>query len=103
MDVDLLVDEQRDVFDEKAEHALAFDGTGALVVPDARKIGGQRPDALLRGLVQQRAVGLVLALVLALERVDVAQPRVPVGFQRVGDQAVVRIDLQVASAASSAS
>ncbi|MER8930845.1 hypothetical protein [Mesorhizobium sp. M0859] len=98
MDVDLLVDEQRHVFDEKAEHALAFDGTGALVVSDAREIGGGRPDALLRGLVQQRAVGLVLALVLALECVEVAQPCVPAGFQRVGDQAIVRLNLQVAPA-----
>lgn len=53
MDVNLIVDQQRHVFDEKAEHALAFDGTSAFVVPDAREIGGQRPDALLRWLVQQ--------------------------------------------------
>lgn len=37
-------------------------------------------------------------LVLALECIEVAQPCVPVGVQRVGDQAVVRIDLQVAPA-----
>ncbi|MDX8535938.1 hypothetical protein RFM41_33735 [Mesorhizobium sp. VK25A] len=69
MDVDLRVDDQRHVFDEKAERALAFDGTGVFVVPDAREIGGQRADALLRWLVQQRAVGLVLALVLAVQAV----------------------------------
>ena len=52
MDVDLIVDDQRHVFDEKTKHALSFDGTCALVVPDAREICGQGPDALLRWLVQ---------------------------------------------------
>ncbi|CAN7143447.1 hypothetical protein LJR234_000068 [Mesorhizobium amorphae] len=47
---------------------------------------------------QQQAVGLVLALVLALECVEVRQPAVPVSFQRICDPAVVRIDLQVAPA-----
>ncbi|MER8716573.1 hypothetical protein [Mesorhizobium sp. M1295] len=57
MDVDLLVDSVTSSM--KAEHALAFDGTGALVVPDAREIGGQRPGALCAG--SSRAVGLVTA------------------------------------------
>ncbi|CDM61458.1 transposase, fragment (plasmid) [Rhizobium favelukesii] len=51
--VDLLVDQQRHVFDEETKHAFALDSACMFVVPDARKIGGQRPNPFLRRAIQQ--------------------------------------------------
>ncbi|MES0033109.1 hypothetical protein [Mesorhizobium sp. M0040] len=60
--------------DEKAEHALALHGTGALVVPDAREIGGSALMRSFAGLPSSEH-GLVLPLMLALECVEMRRMR----------------------------
>ncbi|CAD6562349.1 hypothetical protein LMG28727_07719 [Paraburkholderia kirstenboschensis] len=69
MNIDLLTDGERHVFDEQSEHALALDGARVFLVPYAREVGSQRHDASACGLVQERTVGLPLALMLTLQRI----------------------------------
>jgi hypothetical protein len=95
--------EERDVFDDQREHPLALAVRGLRVAPDGRDIGGERENARAFVLVDGEAIARALALVLLLRLGQRAQSRVPVGFQRVGDEAVGRIDLQVAMRAWSAS
>ena len=89
--------DERDVFDEQGHHALALDRRGARIVPYAVKILCKREDSRTRLLAEQPPVGGALALVFALQRVQLPQPVVPVGFQRIRDQAIVRIDLEIAT------
>ena len=79
-----------DVFDEQGHHALALDRRGARIVPYAVEILCKREDSRTRLLAEQPPVGGALALVFALQRVQLPQPVVPVGFQRIRDQAIVR-------------
>lgn len=46
-----------------------------------------------RIVVQQSFIGLALPRVFPLERVELTQPLVPVRFKRVGDEAVIRIEI----------
>jgi hypothetical protein len=94
----LVLLEERDVFDEQGEHPLALAVRGLRVAPDGRDIGGEREDARAFVLVDDETIAGALALVLLLRLGQRPQPRVPVGFEGVGDEAVGRIDLEVAIA-----
>jgi hypothetical protein len=84
---DLALLEQRDVLDEQREHPLALAVPGLRVAPDGREIGGEREGARAFVLVDDAAIARALALVYLLRLGQRPQPRVPVGFQRVGDEA----------------
>ena len=88
---------QRHVFDQQREHALAFQRTGSGVVPDAREVARQVDDSLARRLVELSLILVLLAFVLLLQGVEFAQALVPIGLERIGHQAVVRIHLGVAA------
>lgn len=68
------------------------------VAPHGRKVAREGEDALALAAIDGDPVGHALALVLFLCLGEVTQPRVPLGFQRVGDEAVGRIDLHVTAA-----
>jgi len=85
--------EQRDVFDEQAEHPLALPIKRAGVLPQPREVHGQSEDcgAFLFG---EHVGGVALALCDLLGSSERTQFGVPVRLQHVGDQAIVGIDAQ---------
>ena len=82
---------ERDVFDEKACHALAFALGGGRVAPQRWEVRRQGHDGGALGVVEAGR-GATLTLVVVLGGGQVAQRGVPVGFERVGDQAVGWVD-----------
>ena len=54
-----------------------------------------RRDASARLFAEQSLIRVTLALVCLLERIEAAQPLVPIRFERIGDEAIVGIDLQI--------
>jgi hypothetical protein len=89
--------DQREVVEEQPGHALAFPRGGGRVGPQRGKVGGQRPDPGLVFLGERggRRGGVLVVVLGGAQR---AQRIVPVRFQGVGDQPVVRVDGQVAAA-----
>jgi len=94
----LLAFDQSDVFDEEPEHALPVPVGGTRGAPDRREVGGQRRYALALLWTEYRGVETAAALVVVLRLCQCAQLIVPISLERVGDQAIVRIDPQIASA-----
>ena len=75
--------------------------SNALVLASFHTRGKSRARSTMRwraGSSSSACVVVLLAFVLALQGVELAQAFVPVGLQRVGHQSVVRIDLGVAAA-----
>src|SRR3990170_4377258 len=93
---DLALLEQGDILDEEGEHPLALTLGGVRVPPDSGDVYGEGEDALPVLLVDGHAIGGALVLVLLLGLGEGAQPAVPVGFQRIRDQAVRRVHLHIA-------
>src|SRR5439155_5698310 len=87
-----------DVVDEQAGDALALAGRGGGVGPQRREVGGERADASLAFAVERGLRGGAGAFVVVLGALQRAQRVVPVGLQRVGDEAVVGVDGQVPAA-----
>jgi hypothetical protein len=69
----------------------------ACIVPHTREVPRELDNALARGLIQQRLVGLLLVLLVSLQGIELAQSLVPLGLQRVGHQPVVGIYLGIAA------
>ena len=95
VDRDLTVLAQRDVLEQEGGHALALAGWGARIMPQGGEVGGQRPHLFLQSGIERRAVGRSPALTEILRVAEPAELPVPIRFERVGDQAVGRIDVQV--------
>lgn len=89
---------QRHVLDQQGQHALALQRAGPAVVPHAGEVAGHVCDALASRRIELGLLVVLLALVLTLQVVELAQALVPVGFQCIGHQPVVRIHLGVAAA-----
>jgi transposase len=87
-----------DVLDKEPEHPLALPHRRLRIAPELREVGGEREDlgALLG--VNDLPIGDALPLVVLLRGGERAQALVPLGFQRVRHETVVRIDLHVTAA-----
>ena len=99
VDVDLVGLVERDVFDQQADDAFAFALRSARVGPELGEVGGELTDP---GLVLVGELGVRCGagvFVVVLGGLELAERVVPVGFEGVGDEAVVGIDRQVAAAA----
>jgi hypothetical protein len=70
-------------------------GRGA---PHGGEVRGERQDTLLVLLVHDQAIDGALALVVVLGLVEGSKLSVPIGFERVGHEPVVRIHAHVAAA-----
>ena len=87
-----------DVLDEEASHAGAL-AVGSLgVVPEFREVGGEGEDGLALGGVELGLVGGAAAFEVLEGCLLLGEPGVPVGFELRGDEAVVRVDAEEASA-----
>ena len=87
--------DERHILDQQRHDALALDRRGARIVPDAAEVFCEGEDAPARLLAEQPLIGGTLALVFALQRIQMPEPVVPVGFQRVGDETIIRVDLEI--------
>jgi hypothetical protein len=87
--------DQRHIGDEQAQDALAFAHIDPRVVPDPRKLLGKIKDATARlGVKDGRFLGGASLVILN----DVGmKPKlfIPFSLERIGDKAIVRIDLHV--------
>src|ERR1019366_2429274 len=88
---------QSDVFEQQAGHALALAVGCVWILPEPWEVTGQGQDALALLRIDRGGVGLALVFVLLLGVGQCTQLAVPVGLQRTRNQAVVRIDLEVAA------
>ena len=89
---------QGDVVDEEADHAFAFPLRSIRVGPEGGEICCQGTDSVLQLVGEGGCGGGAGALVVLARGVQGAQCVVPVGFEAVGDEPVVRVDGQVAAA-----
>lgn len=71
---------------------------GVRVLPRGWEVGGESKNLLALGVIERHAIGLALALVFAPSLGEGAELVVPVGLERIGDQPVGGIDVQVALA-----
>jgi len=76
---------------------FSFALRGRRVAPEAGEVDGQGQDLRSFVLIEEQALGLVLAVVLLLGGTQGAQFCVPVGFQGISDEPVVGVDAQVAA------
>jgi hypothetical protein len=88
---------QGHVLDEQADHALALPRRRGGVVPEPRKVRGEREHLLALLLAEQTSVAATLAIVVFLGDGQRPQLDVPLRLQGVGDETVVGIDTQVAA------
>jgi len=96
--VDLVGLGQGDVLDHQPGHAFAFPRRGGRIGPERGEVGGQRADAGLVLLAESLGGLCGCGVVVVFGGAQGAQRVVPVGFQAVGDEPVVRVDGQVAAA-----
>ena len=94
---DLVGPQQGDVLDQEPDHALAFALGDGRVTPQPRKISGQGQDLLSLAGLQGAPVGVPSAFVVVLGVAQRTQFLVPFGFERLGHQAVVGVDGEVAA------
>ena len=94
---DLVGAQQRDVFDQEPDHALALALGDGRVTPQAGEITGQGQDLLPLVGLQGVPVGLPPAFVVVLGVAQRTQLVVPFSFERLGHQAVVGVHAQVAA------
>jgi hypothetical protein len=98
VEVDPAVLDQGDIVEEQPGYALAFPRWGSRIGPESGKVGGQGADALLVLIVEDGPSGGGGPLVVSVGLLQGAQGIVPVGFEAVGDEAVVGVDGEVAAA-----
>src|SRR5438552_2024050 len=94
---DLVRFQQSHVFEEQADHTLAFTLRSGRIVPEARKVRHQRHYLLTLLRAEHAAFSVALMRIVLLGRGECTQFAVPLRLQGIGDQAVVRIDVEVAS------
>jgi hypothetical protein len=97
VEVDDLGPVDGDVLDEEPDHAFAFPLRCRWVRPDCGEVGGERADLGLVLVAEgRRGLGRPVAVVLCVA--ELAEGVVPVGFESVGDEAVVGVDAEIAAA-----
>ena len=92
VDVDLVGLVERDVFDQQAGDPFAFSLWSARVGPELGEVSGELMDS---GLVLVGELGVrcgASVFVVVLGGLELAELVVPVGFEGVGDEAVVWVD-----------
>lgn len=97
MDRNVLGFNERDVLDQPRDLAFALDGGGAWIVPDAWEVRCEGKNTRARLLGKQPLIGLALTVLLLLGCIEPTKMLIPVGFERIGHQAIVRINLQIAA------
>ena len=95
---DVAVADESDILDEQSGHAFALVVRGFGIVPEAREVGGQLLDFLALDLVEPSAVDLAAAFEVIEGFLPLGESGVPIGFEFGGDQAVVGVGAQEASA-----
>src|ERR1035441_1828329 len=91
MNIDLLASNERDIFDEQRDHTFAFDRLSARIVPHPQEIGREGEDTCTCLRTEKPLIGFALPLVFLLECIETAQMIIPVGFQAIGDEAIIRV------------
>ena len=87
--------DQGHVVDEQTQYALALAQIDARVVPDPRELLGEIEDAAAH-LGVERGASLPAASFIVCDGISMeTQLLVPFGFERVGDEAIVGVDLHV--------
>ena len=85
--------DQGHVIDEQTQYPLALAGLDAKIVPNRRELVGEVEDALTRLRVERGDTVTAASLIIG-ERISMpTQFVVPFRFERVGDEAIVGIDL----------
>jgi hypothetical protein len=92
VDDQLLPFHERDVLDDQPEHAFPLTVRCGRLAPELGDIVRQGEDAGSLFVAEDHAVGLLLLSVAVLRLVEEAQLVIPVGLERIGDQAVVGIN-----------
>lgn len=92
VDMDLVGLVEGDVFEQQAGDPFAFSLWSARIGPELGEVGGELtdPGLVLVGELGVRCGGSVFVVVLG--GLELAELVVPVGFEGVGDEAVVGID-----------
>src|SRR5260370_33796823 len=85
--------EQGHIGDEKARHSFAFALGRVRVVPQSRKVLGERHDSGALLVVESCTIGLPLFLITLLGLSERAQRLGPLSLQRARDQSVVGVSL----------
>src|SRR6266849_276966 len=92
----LIGPQQRHVLQEQANHALALALRGGGVAPESREVSDQSHHLLTLVRAEYAAFAGALTFVVFLRRGKCAQLVVPLRFERVRHQAVIRIDAEIA-------
>lgn len=87
---------QRDVLHEEREHSLSLALRCVGALPDCGKIGGEIHDPLALLVIDREPFGGALSCDVLSCRGEGTQLGVPVGLERIGDEPVLGIHLQVA-------
>jgi hypothetical protein len=80
--------EQRNVFDQEPQHALAFTRRRPRIVPHSRQIGDEALNPVAVVTTELGPISLRLACVLVLELRQSGELLIPLLLERVGDQPV---------------
>ena len=97
MNVDHACLGESDVLDEEADHSLAFALRSGRVRPQHGEVGRKLANASLVFFTESASCCSACSFVIVLRALELAQRVVPVGFEGVGHEPVVRIDRQVAT------
>ena len=95
MECDLVVPYQGHIFQEKADHPFALPARCGRVTPETRKIGGHGEECAPLLCAQLVTICLAPVFIFLLRLGQRAQFVVPIGFEGIGHQPVVRIDAEV--------
>src|SRR5712692_7630018 len=85
--------EQGHISDEKACHSFAFALGRVWIVPQSRKVLGERHDSGALLVIESCTIGLPLFLIALLDLSERTQRLVPLSLKRARDQSVVRVNL----------
>jgi hypothetical protein len=95
---DLVGLNERYVFDEQPQHPFSLPRLEFGIIPDARKIGGEREDLLAYFFLGQAVLLLGMPLVVFLRRCVSTQFLVPLGLQTASHKTIAGIDAHISAA-----
>jgi len=97
MGSDLIVSDQRHILQQKPDQPLAFAIWGIRILPYPRKILRQGCDTGTLLLANRNPVTLATFLILLLGILQRPELVVPIGLQRISDEPVCRVNVQIPS------
>jgi hypothetical protein len=92
---DLALLGQSDVLDEQREHPLALTIGRLRIAPHGGEVGGEGENATPFVVVDGEPIGVALTFVLVSSFIESPQLRVPIGFERVRDEPVLRVHAHI--------